>query len=95
MPEDLLALWMVEWQQFQLAALLPRSLKIPQRLLRGTLVQTSDDSALKQALADIPRNFCRASDPGLSFYNLAVLKRDANVLYTASMSVMGEEVCSR
>lgn len=63
MPENFLALWMIEWQQFQLAALLQRPLQIPQRLLWGALVQTCDDCALEQALGDVSRNVCRTGNP--------------------------------
>jgi hypothetical protein len=62
-PEDLLALCVVEWQELQLAALLQRSLKIPKRLLRCALVQTCDDGALEQALRDVSCNVRGARDP--------------------------------
>jgi hypothetical protein len=62
-PEDLLALCVVEWQELQLAALLQRSLKIPKRLLRCALIQTSNDSALEQTLRDVSCNVRGAGDP--------------------------------
>jgi hypothetical protein len=62
-PEDLLALCVVEWQELQLAALLQRPLKIPKRLLRCALIQTSNDSALEQTLRDVSCNVRGAGDP--------------------------------
>jgi hypothetical protein len=46
-PEDLLALWVVEWQELQLAALLQWPLEIPQCLIRCALVQSCDDGAFE------------------------------------------------
>jgi len=62
-PEDLLALWVVEWQELKLAALLQWSLQIPQRLFGCAFVKASDYGALEQALADASGDVCRASLP--------------------------------
>ena len=79
-PEDALALGVVEVQQLQLAALLEGTLKVPQRLLGCVVVETSDNGALEEALADAARNVCRAGDPRLALDDLAVAKRDCDLL---------------
>lgn len=62
-PEHLLSLGMLEWQELELAALLQWSLKIPKCLLGGALIKTCDDGALEQTLADVAGDVCGASDP--------------------------------
>jgi hypothetical protein len=79
-PEDLLALWVVERQKLELDALLKRALKIPKSLLWCAVVETSNDGALEQALADVARNVGRAGDPRLALDELAVLECDGDLL---------------
>jgi hypothetical protein len=62
-PEDLLALRVIERQELELTALLQWSLEIPECLFRCALVETCDYGALEQALADISGNVCRTGDP--------------------------------
>jgi uncharacterized protein (DUF2342 family) len=79
-PEDLLALGVVEGQKLELDALLERALKIPKSLLWCAVVETSNDGALEQALADVARNVGGASDPRLALDELAILECDGDLL---------------
>jgi hypothetical protein len=62
-PEDLLALWVVEWQKLQLTALLQWPLKIPQCLIGCALVKACDDGALEQTLSNVACDIGGAGDP--------------------------------
>lgn len=44
------------------------------------MVETGDNGALEQALADAASNVCRASDPRFALDELAVSKRDRDLL---------------
>ena len=79
-PEDLLALGVVEGQKLELDALLKRALQIPKSLLGCAVVETSNDGAFEQALADVARNIGGAGDPRLALNELAVFECDGDFL---------------